>query len=52
MPCGQKHQNINNLVTNSVKSLKMVHIKKILFKKVLVMIKQGSNTGFSLEDFL
>ena len=35
MPCGQKKQNINrgNIVTNSIKTLKMVRIKKISLKK-------------------
>ena len=28
MPCGQKKQNINNIITDSIKTFKMVHIKK------------------------
>ena len=34
MPCGQKNQNRSNIVTNSIKTLKMVHIKKKSLKKV------------------
>ena len=33
MPCGQKIENRNNNVTNSIKTLKMVHIKNSLKKK-------------------
>ena len=30
MPCGQKpkHENSNNIITNSIKTLKMVYVKK------------------------
>ena len=40
MPCGQKTktENRNNIVTNSIKTLKMVHIqkKKILKKNTII----------------
>ena len=33
MPRGQKTQNRSNFETNSIKTLKMAHIKKIFLKK-------------------
>ena len=42
MPCGRKNPNRNNrsnIVTNSIKALKMVHIKKNLFEKRRIPVR-------------
>ena len=40
MPRGQKLENRNNNVTNSIKTLKMVHVKKSLKKRYIRNRKQ------------
>ena len=46
MPCGQKAktENRNNIVTNSIKTLKIVHIKKKK-KNLKKIIKGDPRTG-------
>ena len=47
MPQGQKAktENRSNIVTNSIKTLKRVHIKRDLKKKILLLlIKENSNS--------
>ena len=47
IPCGQRAEteNRNNMTTNSIKTFKMVHIKKILKKNLELQTKQQA--GYS-----
>ena len=54
MPHGQRKQNINNrstIVTDSVKSFQMVHVKKKIFFKSLIEC-QSHKTVLSIADTL
>ena len=44
-----EHKKVGNTVTNSIKALKMVHIKKVFFKKKVVLqstVGQDLGAGF------
>ena len=54
MPCGQKKkkQKISNIVIKSIKTLKMVHIKKKNFKKREFVIHSFQDEGTLKKDHL